>query len=373
MNINVTCYKGSASDSDRKVYQLDPMLKLSNVRDTLTNSGFLTADNGDDTAWRFVAAQSDSTAAEDALVNKSVENLVPLQGVLGGANQLICTNYLATRKPDLIGLGTDWFFNRYLGVKISLNNSDTDAKTTNASIKAFAPVMLTNVKPTSKNVVGIYDNVCVCVENSVVTFSLSSWGASGYQFYIGQDQGDPICDGSLNVCNFDTPNRYASTDMRRWAEKPQTIQIVGADSVGVTGGETLRFQKVTFRTRRITSYDQNGKTYASSAMPPARTGPAGLGGFRAQIADAASDFNNQRGLATAGQLETIPGDSIKPGGPVEGPPSQQNWGAPISNLQTDDWNQALGEVVVYFFVFNSWEQANRVINGYNAPDPNLWN
>ena len=67
----------------------------------------------------------------------------------------------------------------------------------------------------------------------------------------------------------------------------------------------------------------------------------------------------------------VPGDSIKPGGPVPGPSSQQTFGT-ISDLKTDDWTEALGEVVVFFFVFKSLDDAKRVIDGYNAPDPNLW-
>lgn len=369
--LNVTCYKGS-NNSDIKVYQFDPLMKLSEVRQRLTSDGFLPQDSGNNVAYRFIAAQSQSSNMEDALINRSVENLVPLAGVLGAANQLLTTNYLAGTKPDLIGIGTDWFFNRYLGVRISLNNNDTDGQKTNSSIKAFKPLMLTNVKPTSRNAVGIWDNVCVCVENSVVQFDLSSWGAVGYQFYIAPESGEAICDGELNVCLGDSPNRYQQTTLRRYASRQQTIQIVGADSAQVTKSETLRFQKVTIKSRRITSYGQNGRTYSSNNMPPILRGPAGLQGFHADIAEAGQSFNNMRSLATASSITTVPGDSIKPGGPVEGPPSQQNFGSSIHDVREDDWSQALGEVVVYFFVFNSWEAANRVINGYNTPDPNLW-
>lgn len=370
--LNVTCYKGTNAGDDRR-YLLDPMLKLSEVRKRLTDDGFLPADNNDDRAYRFVASQSQSSEMQDALINKSVENLVPLQGVLGGQNQLITTNYLARRKPDLIGIGTDWFFNRYVGVNISLNNGDPEGRAVNDRIKAFRPLMLTNVKPTSKNVVGIWDNVCVCVENSVVSFSISSWGAAGFQYYIAPEQGDPICNGDLNICFFDSPNRYGSAYMQRYASKPQTIQIVSARSQQITGGDILRFQKVTVKTRRIKGYSQNGKRYASNQTPPTRSGPAGLEGFHAEIADAAADFNNQKSLAKAQTITTVPGDSVTPGGPVAGPPSNQQWGAPIYDIDVDDWSQALGEVVIYFFVFESWEKANKVINGYNVPDPNLWN
>jgi hypothetical protein len=370
--MNVTAYKGTSLETDSRIFQLDPNAKLSNVRSTLTSAGFLPPDNNSDTAFRFVATQSESTHLDDALIAKSTESLIPLAGVLGTANQLICTNYLARTKPDLIGISTDWFFNRYLGINISLNNSDPEGQKTNSQIKAFNPLMLTNVKPTSKNVVGIWDNVCVCVENSVVQLTFNSWGAAGFELYCAQDQGEAICDGGLYISG--VPNDYRSTTIKRYKNKQQTIQIVGADSQGISGsGEILRFQKMTFKTRRMTSYKQNGQTFSSSQTPPVRTGPAGLSGIDAELADAAADFRNQRSLANAKGVTTIPGDSVKPGGAVQGPPSQQNWGAPISNIAVDDWSQALGEVVLYFFVFKSWEQANKVINGYNAPDPRLWN
>ena len=370
---NVTAFKGTSLESDRRVYQIDPMQKLSTVRDKLTKDGFLPADKENEIGYRFVVPTSESTTFRDAVLAKGTENYVPLAGVLGGANQLICTNIWSTKKPDLVGIRTTWFFNRYLGVNIGLNNSDEEGRKTNASIGAFDPLMLTNVKPTSEKVVGIWDNVCVCIENSVVSFNLSSWGSAGYELYIAQEQGGAIVDGGLYVCNAPVPDRYLGTTISRYRDKPQTIQIVSARSQGISGSaDVLRFQKVTFKTRRITSYEQNGNTFASNTAPPTRSGPAGLEGFDAELADAAADFQNQRSLANAKGITTLPGDSIEPGGAVEGPKSQQNWGGPIRKIQKDDWSQALGEVVVYFFVFKSKEQAERVINGYNAPDPSLW-
>jgi len=368
--LNVKCYKGVNTGDDR-LYAFDPMLKLSDVRTRLTSDGFLPPDNNDDTAFRFIAAQSQSSEMQDALINKSVENLVPLQGVLGRQNQLLTTNYLARRKPDLIGIGTDWFFNRHVGVQISLNDQDAEGTATNQRIKAFKPMMLTNVKPTSKNVVGIWDNVCVCVENSVVTFKINGWGAAGYQYSIAPEQGEAICSpGDLNVCLGDRPNNYQGVWMQRYSKKAQTIQIVSARSQQITGGDILRFQKVTVKTWRITGYSQDGKRYASNQTPPARTGTAGLG-FHAEIADAAADMTNQKQIVHA--ITTVPGGSVTPGGPVAGPRSDQQWAKPIYDIEADDPSQALGEVVIYFFVFESWEKANKVINGYNAPDPSLWN
>jgi hypothetical protein len=93
--LSVHCYKG-VNSSDMGVYNFDPQMNLADVRSALTSSGFVAPDT-DDVALRFVASQSKSTNLEDALIAKSVENIVPLQGVLGAHNQLILTNIVARK------------------------------------------------------------------------------------------------------------------------------------------------------------------------------------------------------------------------------------------------------------------------------------
>lgn len=369
--ISVHCYKG-VGPTDQKDYNFDSITTLADVRSQLVKNGFVPPDS-DAVALRFVAFQSKSSNLSDALIVLSVEAGVPLSFVLGPANQLILTNINATQKPDLIGIATTQFFNRYLGVSVFLNNIDPAGADENKKIGAFEPLMLTNVKPTSSKVVGIYDNVCICVENSVVGFRLSSWGAVGYQEYIAPDMGDPIVEDDLFLSLGRTPNTYASTAILRYSRKQQTIQIVGADSVGISGEQSLRFQKVVFRTRRMTHYEQDGTSFDSDQMPPPLVPPALT--RHAQVAHGVAleqNFSVQKQLANAPAVVPVPGSSIKTGGTVAGPPSNQNWNAPINNARTDDPSQALGEVVVYFFVFKSHEDAVKVINGYNAPDPSLW-
>ncbi|HEY0012513.1 MAG TPA: hypothetical protein VGB79_06620 [Allosphingosinicella sp.] len=358
-------YKGTTAD-DTITLDIDTTTVLSAVRAQLVQNGFVAADTPT-MALRFVAESATSTNLQDALIVPSVENLVPLSGVLGPANQVILTNINATTRPDLIGIGTTTFFNQHLGVQVFLNNSDPQGQATNSQIGAFDPLMLTNVKPTSQNVTGIYDNVCVCVEGSVVGFSIRSWGAVGFQMYIAPAEGDPIVNDDLFLPFGPTPNQYSSTDILRYSTRSQTIQIVGADTAGVSPSQTIRFQKVTFRTRRMTQYSQNGTTYSSQQMPPIPTvtQPGGLDG-------SIQAMGIQRQLIQANGIETVPGGSIKPGGPIEGPPSNQNWGGPISDIVTDDPSQPMGEIVVYFFVFKTHADAMTVINGYNAPNPALW-
>jgi hypothetical protein len=153
-------------------------------------------------------------------------------------------------------------------------------------------------------------------------------------------------------------------------DNPQTIQIVGADSQTVPiGTNPVQFQRVTFRSRRISAYTQDGQDYRSDQKGPApKPSPMMKAAAALDSDDAAT-----RGLANATTTGVVgaPGDSIKPGGPTGGGASNQPIGT-ISNLETDDWTEALGEVVVFFFVFKTLDDAKRVIDQYNAPNPDLW-
>ncbi len=368
----ITVHKGTLA-GDMKTYDMAPEMKLDAVRAQLVADGFLALDTGT-VKYRFILAPSTSSNYEDVVCPLGLEHTTMLIDTLRAGSQLIVTNISKIKDVDFVGIGTNQFFNRYLGVSVWLNNRDAAAVQTNASNKAFPPLMLTNVNPTNPQAFGLYDNVCVVVENSVVGFTLSSWGAVGFNYYIGADSGDPIVDSALYVSFGESPNRFAQSDIYRYYNKEQTIQIVGADQVGIVGKDNiLRFQKVTFRSRRMTYYKRgDGQEFESNQMPPPLV-PHGLrpmAGFGKMAK--AEDIPIERQIATAGQIGTVPGDFIKPGGPVAGPPSQQQWGGTIYDARTDDWSQALGEIVVYFFVFKTWEQANQVITGYNAPDPTMW-
>lgn len=363
--VNVTCYKG-VNEGDWLTLALDPDMKLSDVRTLLTRERFLPP-GSDAEDYRFVGTGSTTPQELEktkGLILENLEPYLPVRSILGHGLQMILTDIKANPKSDLVGMATEWFFDRHLGVQISLNDADPAAKEINQRIRAFKPMQLTHVKPTSDAVAGLYDNVCVCVENSTVQFNIHSWGAAGFNYDIRPQSGDPIAAG-LYVTFGDDRNRYSATSLRRYETSAQTIQIVGAEAAQIPTWETLRFQKVTVKSRRITSYKKNGKTYSSNAMPPVNASS------RSVYRDSIAEYARARDIVGAGDIGILPGDAIKPGGPTTGPASQQQFGG-VSDVETDDWTQALGSVVIFFFVFRSWEDANRVINGYNAPDPNLW-
>jgi hypothetical protein len=190
-----------------------------------------------------------------------------------------------------------------------------------------------------------------------------SWGAAGYTFSITPDEGEAIVAEGFVGFDGKPPNSRVTTVLR-YDSSPRTIQILGADTVGIAPGETVRFQKVTVRSRRVTSYTENGTTYTSNDTPPQYDdGPVQLphaAGSHPMVGAALA-------AAAAPGIGTVPGDSIKPGGPVPGPASQRNlnlydWSA----IAVDDWSQALGEIPIFFFVFKDWDQARRVVASFNA-------
>jgi hypothetical protein len=80
-----------------------------------------------------------------------------------------------------------------------------DGAQTNRDIGAFPPYLLTNVKPTSKLVTGIYDNVCVVAEKSVVAFDLRSWGAVGFKSTSRRTQDRPSSTTDSSAATRTTP------------------------------------------------------------------------------------------------------------------------------------------------------------------------
>jgi len=341
--ITVTCYKGVGA-GDIRQFTLRTEQPLSEVRAQLTNERFITPD-GPDAAYRFVAMQSDSSALQDSLVAPDAERVIPLAGVLRNGSVLVCTNVRASRAPDLLGTGTDRFADRNVRVQVWLNNNDAEAQAANRAAGATKLMMLNKVRPSNSRISGYYENVCICVDGSVVGFNLTSWGGAGFQYFIGPDAGEPIVNADLNICLWNNPNQFATASIWRYSRRAQSIQIKSTSSLGIPGAETLRYQKVVFKARNIRSYSQDGKVYRSDQNPPSP-------GFQT--------------FSGATNVATVPGGAITPGTPVPGPPSGQQFGKPIYDIATDDWSRALGEVVVYFFVFPTWQMADTVIRDINA-------
>ena len=359
-------YKGDVNQD----FSIDPTTMTSEVRSQLETAGFIGPDNTAE-AWRFFIYKAKTTNFADAILSKDVESLVPVGGMLGAGNQLYLTNINAGTNPDLMGIGATWFFDRYMSCQVSLNNSDATAQQKNSG--KFQPYMLTNVKPTSRNVAGIYDNVVVCEKGSSIAFSVNSWGAAGFGYSVKPSAGDSIVDG-LYITFGNNPNTEASGYIYRYQNQAQQIVVDSTQDLEIPSGKTVQYQRVTIKTWRVTSYQQGGNTYTSNAQPPGLKAPAAkmdsLTDFgKADFAALADDGVSPHDLAKAA---VIPGNTITPGAPHQGDNSGQTFGT-IYDLQEDDRNaNPLGEIVLYFFVFKSHEDARLVIDQINTPDPSVW-
>jgi len=363
----VTVHRGVGED-DQINLDLGGTETLAAVRSDLEARRFISRDSSTQ-KFRFInMKQADFGHDAKASIDKDLEDALPAAKVQGQAGQLILTNIVGKR-PDLVGIGTDWFFDRFVAARILLNKHDRSAIESNKEKNAFAPLMLTNVAPTT-NVAGYWDNVCVCVEGSVVEFEVKSWGAMGFEVQVSDELTGPFWQRWVR---FDPANKDSyATLLAGHFGADRTIQIQGGDTLNIAGKEdTFRFQKVTIRARRVTAYTLNGTRHESHARPE----------FNAGLKKAASPGANasasiQRALVKAGAegvVTVVPGDSIKPGGPTGGPPSDKPLGGGgVDSWEIDDWSQALGNLVIYFFVFKSKEAADRVIRGYNAPAAGLW-
>ncbi|MEI8630957.1 hypothetical protein P4S72_00250 [Vibrio sp. PP-XX7] len=64
--------------------------------------------------------------------------------------------------------------------------------------------------------------------------------------------------------------------------------------------------------------------------------------------------------------QIIPGDAITPGAPHPGDNSAQTFGNLYHVKEDDRHSQALGEIIIYFFVFKTHEDAKKVIGQINT-------
>ncbi len=91
---------------------------VSAVRELLLKRGFLKEDSAEE-AWRFFFYSSESSRFSDAIIAKDVERLIKIDQLFGPGGQLYLTNIEKGKRPDLMGLGGDWFFDRLVGCRVT--------------------------------------------------------------------------------------------------------------------------------------------------------------------------------------------------------------------------------------------------------------
>lgn len=350
---SVMVYKGLDIKVDSKLFQIDPDNTAAQVRKQLTDAGFISIDDGEN-MWRFfVYSTEDTTNFNDSILGLVGEKDALIKRMFGPGDQLYLTNTAAPKTTDLMGIGTDWFFDRHAGCQVLLNTQEESARAANSG--KFQPRMLTKVRPTAG--AGSYDNVVVCQKDSVIGFNVNSWGAAGFGFDIKPDAGEPIV-SALYVTLDDRPDTNASTWLARYQDPASQIRVIANKKTSTTGGYEVAYQRVVVRTWRIASYIKNGRSYSSSTLRPPSPDE--------RIASNAGGY----GDLVNGVI--VPTSTVTPGAPSPGGNSAQQFGG-ISDVK-DDYHKSewLGQILMYFFVFNTDEDAKKVITGINGPNPARW-
>lgn len=370
--LQISCFKGIKPEDEISI-NLESGTTLEAVRELLEKQGFIPKDNTEDgIGYRFVEATSPTMIRDDVMVSIKSEKRIPFEDVLRNGKQLIISNYYSLNKADMLGFGTDWWFDRYLGVQCKLNMSDPYAKEKNKD--KFPPMMLTDIILSSVNIPNPYKNVCICCEGSLVEFWLCSWGGAGFGFRIAPVKGEPIASGMIVPYQYPDKDLYGYGMMRRWQEYEKGISIVGTDSVTeINPREALKYQKIIFTSSNMSSCTKGGVVNESSSRPPSLTVTHSKTRSKSSTTNTPENAIRSNAANSADRPVTwVPGDSIKEGVPVPEGSSEQKWnGGALNGYKLDSWDDNLGEISVYFFVFKTLKDAEKVIKSLNAPT-NLW-
>lgn len=349
---DIVCYKGTKAE-DQCTIRANRHDTLKAIREKLENINFIHSDDKSKRiGYRFLmmSAADKSTTFSDIIIGVGTEEFINYSVACHPTgHHLILTNIYKEEQFDLVGFPVKNWEDRHLQIRCTLNTKDMEAKKENEGL--FEPIMLHDVLVVeSTQSYEKLKNVCICCEGSAIEFELRSWGAVGFNYDIVLSDNTKIIDG-LSQCYGDRADRYATSHVRRWQKEKKLIQIVGKKNPQLTGNKEVKFEKIIFKSRTLYQYTKNGITYKSSTLPP----------------DLCTDNSGKLKVATMSLLSAdnmvvdIPGETVESGTAIQGNDSEQNWGSGIYNLKVDSWEKKLGEVSVYFLVFKTLEEAQKVI------------
>lgn len=355
---DIVCYKGTKAEEQCTI-RVNGQDTLKTIRKKLENIDFIHPDDkSKHVGFRFLmmSATDKSATFSDIIIGVGTEEFINYKVAyhpLG--HHLILTNIYKEEQFDLVGFPVKNWEDRHLQIRCILNTKDAEAKKVNEGL--FEPIMLHDVLVVeSTQSYETLKNVCICCEGSAVEFELRSWGAVGFNYNIELSDNTKIING-LCHCYGNNADRYGTAKIRRWHHEKKLIQIVGKNNLKLTGGKEVDFEKITFKSRTIHQYTKNGVTYQSSTLPP----------------DLHIDHSDRVKVATMSLFSSadntvvdIPGETVESGTAIQGKDSEQNWGSGICNFKIDSWENKLGEVTVYFLVFKTMEEAQKVIGILNG-------
>lgn len=287
--------------------------------------------------WRFILTNvSDKVNIyEDRIIGESVEEYVPIERLMldtASGKELILTDVTKKINTDLIGFACQNFTDDDLSISCELNN---DTRVAHINEGKFAPVMLTDVISTNRNLGVKYKNVCICCKDSAVQFKITCKGSLGFYYKAKISTGEVINTVFLHWAK-DIHNTTATTVLNYWSSNATIVMKPLYDSQKFDPEKS--FVKVNFNAGDLLSWSDtnDSKIY---------------------------HINDYKRNSTSEQ-ETVEGGSVVPGVPTQGEKVDIRCGNWIVREVTPlDPNK--NSVDVYFFVFNTLDDAKKYFSRYN--------
>lgn len=327
------------SDTEKLTKSLSPSTNLDVVRTDLGN---------------FMKAQDlftyyDARQKLRLMQPKDGESDFDLGSILG-ENSVVTITDPTANKPDMEGDLVQWFTNRNVQANIVLNKTSDNADAISANEGKFQPFLLENVQ-TIASAGSDFPNVyfkyaVICEKGSAIKINISSWGAAGWAFSVKSDR-DTIADG-LYATNKGTATIKA-TFLDRYASAPQNIVVDSLSDQAIPVSDHLQYSYVTLNVWNVLSYKEDGILYSSNAQPPYNKSSDDPGGMQVK-----------NGVV-------VPADGVESASPHADGDSTSVFSEGESGGYSDDRNQVLGEIKIYFLVFKDKESANQMIQQNNIP------
>ncbi|MBC6479830.1 MAG: hypothetical protein GDA56_20670 [Hormoscilla sp. GM7CHS1pb] len=366
--MNYTFYIGG----EARTFQFRPWEPLSNVREELTAKGLMTEN------YAFIYENS-ATKLKTIFTPQSRENQfylgtaqphsqagaafpsIPSEGINNPIVQIVSID---ENRPSFLGTTPEdgWLRNNtIMGVRIRLNNSDATAVQNNQGM--FQPVLLNNVQSANPNAPVSFEYVCITQKGAIISLDVSSWGAAGYGYAVTTAMGTSINpNGLYNTYSGNYGHQsYLTLSRYTGGEYGDTIQMQSNASMNISTQYNIQYSTLVFKTWSLSSWtDSNGTKYSSNLSIPLGNPHAG--------------FKFEPGPPSG--TVSIPRSTVSSGSPSAGPQSQQTFGTfsscePLGIPKTRS-EGLVGSLQIYFFVFNSKQEAKTVIRVLNRNSLNLF-
>lgn len=304
------------------VIEIDTSLKIKDLRDKLMSCGFI-CDDTDKEKWRFVVLSAkDTVVYSDVIYPSAIEFAVPITLFLDSSDTVRVIN-VEKEKPDLLGVQTAWFTDRQLDCQITLNETVEQNK--------LKPLMLEHVVSANQGISADYNNVVVCEKETAIKFIVNVSGHDGFAFSIKPDKGDYICE-SLYV------TESSSSSLDRYQDKPNVIVIDSTEALNISLSAAVKYQRITVKIWRLDSLKTNGQLIT---------------------------VNHQVNHRTKRDIKVVDGGSIQAATTRMGRVSTSTFGGASDVIDNPD--VILGQVLIHFFIFNSYEDAEKIIGSKRLP------